>query len=149
MTMLMQSTFTDKEKRVWTYLVKNRHATAHEIADATDTSTDFVDNLLDRIGSDNWREEIPARAGGTLAVQHGGDHYSKLDIQPWEAMAAWHTPEEHRGYHKAVAIGYLARERDKGGSDDIRKAVHHLQRLLEVEADDAARDLFPIEDRTN
>lgn len=72
---------------------------------------------------------------GTLAVQHGGDHYSKLVVQPWEALNAWLTPDEHRGYHKGVAIGYIARERDKGGLDDLRKAVHHLQRLLEVEGE--------------
>ena len=48
--------------------------------------------------------------------QIGGTHYTDMDIQPWEAMEAWLTPDEYRGYHKATAIGYLARERSKGGS---------------------------------
>jgi hypothetical protein len=47
-------------------------------------------------------------------------------------MEAWLTPEEYRGYHKAVAIAYLARERQKGGDEDIKKAIHHLQRLVET-----------------
>jgi hypothetical protein len=63
--------------------------------------------------------------------QIGGTHYTDMDIQPWEAMEAWLTPDEYRGYHKATAIGYLARERYKGGSDDIRKAHHHLTKLIE------------------
>jgi hypothetical protein len=55
-----------------------------------------------------------------------------MAIAPWDAMEEWMTPEELRGYHKGVAIGYLARERAKGGSEDIAKASHHLQRLVEL-----------------
>ena len=43
--------------------------------------------------------------------QVGGSHYRDMQIQPWAAMEAWMTPEELRGYHKATAIAYLARER--------------------------------------
>ena len=68
----------------------------------------------------------------TLNTQVGGSHYKDMAIQPWQAMEAWLTPDEYRGYHKAVAIAYLARERDKGGIEDIKKAIHHLQRLVEV-----------------
>lgn len=67
----------------------------------------------------------------TLDKQVGGSHYKDMAIQPWEALEAWMTPEEYRGYHKGVAIGYLAREQKKGGDEDIRKAIHHLERLVE------------------
>ena len=67
--------------------------------------------------------------------QVGGSHYKDMSIQPWEAMEAWMTPEEYRGYHKGVAIGYLARERQKGGDQDVEKALHHLQRLTEYNAE--------------
>jgi hypothetical protein len=53
------------------------------------------------------------------------------DFQPWDVLQHWLTPEEYRGYQKGVAIAYLARERQKGGNQDIRKAAHHLQRLVE------------------
>lgn len=66
------------------------------------------------------------------SVQVGGTHYRDMEIQPWEAMEAWMTHEELRGYHKATAIAYLARERQKGGDDDIRKASHHLVKLCEL-----------------
>lgn len=65
-------------------------------------------------------------------IQIDGDHYRKLgDFQPWDVLAHWLTPEEYRGYQKGVAIAYLARELSKGGDSDIRKAAHHLQRLIE------------------
>jgi guanylate kinase len=42
------------------------------------------------------------------------------------------TPEEFRGYMKGTAIAYLAREQDKGGMLDIKKAGHTLQGLVEL-----------------
>ena len=66
-------------------------------------------------------------------TQVGGDHYKAMgDFQPWDVLKHWLTPEEYRGYQKGVAIAYLARERSKGGAQDIAKAAHHLQKLVEV-----------------
>lgn len=65
--------------------------------------------------------------------QEGGTHYKDMgDFQPWDVLQHWLTPEEYRGYQKGVAIAYLARERSKGGDQDIKKAAHHLQRLIEA-----------------
>ena len=65
-------------------------------------------------------------------TQVGGNHYHAMgDFQPWDVLAHWLTPEEYRGYQKGVAIAYLAREKAKGGDQDIKKAIHHLQRLVE------------------
>ena len=69
-------------------------------------------------------------------TQIGGDHYTAMgDYQPWDVLQHWLTPEEYRGYQKGVIIAYLARERAKGGDQDIRKAAHHLQKLCEVISD--------------
>lgn len=66
-------------------------------------------------------------------TQIGGDHYKKHGIyQPWDVLTAWLTPEEYRGWQKGTAIVYLARERDKNGDQDIAKAGHHIQKLVEV-----------------
>ena len=74
-----------------------------------------------------------AEALSALDVQEGGDHYKKLGAyQPWEVLRRWLTPEEFRGYMKGTAIAYLAREQDKGGMLDIRKAGHTLQGLVEL-----------------
>lgn len=80
-------------------------------------------------------EPLPtvAEAMSALDVQEGGDHYKKLGAyQPWEVLRRWLTPEEFRGYMKGTAIVYLAREQDKGGMLDIRKAGHTLQGLVEL-----------------
>lgn len=62
--------------------------------------------------------------------QVGGDHYTRLSIQPWDAMRAWMTPEEFRGYLRGNVVKYLAR--DKGATvEDLRKARHYLDRLIE------------------
>ncbi len=74
-----------------------------------------------------------AEALSALDVQEGGDHYKKLGAyQPWEVLRRWLTPEEFRGYMKGTAIAYLAREQDKGGMLDIKKATHTLQGLVEL-----------------
>lgn len=71
-------------------------------------------------------------------TQVGGTHYKDMgDYQPWDVLKHWLTPEEYRGYQKGVAIAYLARERSKGGTQDIAKAVHHLQKLVEVVGEQA------------
>ena len=70
---------------------------------------------------------------GVDEKQIGGDHYKLLgSMQPWDVMQAWFTPEEYRGWQKGSAIVYLARERSKGGDQDIRKAAHHLEKLIAV-----------------
>ena len=131
---------TDKEQRVWQYLLANRSAPPKEVAAVCGVDEPFVKHLLDRIGTpeeiwrstDNGAGEFSNIPLSALGHQVGGDHYAVMQVQPWEAMEAWLTPEEYRGYHKGVAIGYLARERQKGGDEDIQKAIHHLQRLTET-----------------
>ena len=107
-----------------------------EAADVCGVTEQFAQSLLDRVGTPREvfiREAAEkAMTTSTLATQVGGNHYKDMGIQPWQAMEAWLTPDEYRGYHKGVAIAYLARERDKGGLEDIKKAVHHLQRLVEM-----------------
>lgn len=68
-----------------------------------------------------------------MAREHqvGGQHYQK-DIQPWEAMEAWFSEEQFKGYLKGNIIKYLARCDDKGGNTDIQKAYHYAQKLQEV-----------------
>lgn len=76
---------------------------------------------------------IDSEVLSVLNIQEGGDHYKKLgDYQPWEVLRRWLTPEEFRGYMKGTAIAYLAREQDKGGMLDIKKATHTLQGLTEL-----------------
>jgi len=49
---------SNKEERVWQYLLANRKAEYAEVAEACGVDIEFVKQLVSRIGSDNWREEI-------------------------------------------------------------------------------------------
>lgn len=73
-----------------------------------------------------WSGLWPARD-----TQIGGNHYCSKAIQPWDAMEAWMTPEQFRGFLRGNAIKYLARCDDKGGMEDVKKARHYLDKMLE------------------
>jgi len=61
--------------------------------------------------------------------QIAGDHYKKYgDLQPWDVITTWNL-----GYLDGTALKYIARWRDKGGIEDIRKAIHFLEKFIEVE----------------
>jgi hypothetical protein len=62
--------------------------------------------------------------------QVAGNHYKKYgDLQPWDVITEWGL-----GYLDGTALKYIARWRDKGGIDDIRKAIHFLEKFIEVES---------------
>ncbi len=61
--------------------------------------------------------------------QEGGTHYKKYgDLQPWDVVIKWNL-----GYLEGTALKYIARWRDKNGIEDIKKAIHFLEKLVEVE----------------
>ncbi len=67
------------------------------------------------------------------SAQVGGDHYTRLAVQPWDALEAWLTPDGVYGYHLGCTVAYLARAKHKGGIEDLRKARHTLDRLIRYE----------------
>lgn len=72
--------------------------------------------------------------------QIGGNHYKSKAIQPWEAMEAWMTAAEFAGYLRGNVIKYVARCNDKGGLQDLEKARHYLDKLIELHH---ASNVFP------
>ena len=60
--------------------------------------------------------------------QVGGQHYKKFKIQPAEFCYKNNIP-----YLEATAIKYLCRWRDKGGIQDLDKAIHFIELLKEFE----------------
>lgn len=65
--------------------------------------------------------------------QVGGSHYTQLAIQPWDAMQAWMSREAFAGFLLGNVVKYAARYRAKGGAEDLRKARHYLDRLIQLE----------------
>lgn len=70
----------------------------------------------------------PAPPTKALDVQHGGNHYKKLKIQPVEYIMANGIP-----YMEGNVIKYISRWRDKGGMQDLKKAKHYIELLIENE----------------
>lgn len=64
-------------------------------------------------------------------TQIGGNHYASKRVQPWHAMEAWMTRDQFAGFLRGNAIKYLARCDDKGGLEDLKKARHYLDKLIE------------------
>lgn len=63
-----------------------------------------------------------------LKEQIGGDHYKKLAIQPMEySFRNKLDPCQH------TIIKYVTRFRDKNGKEDLIKAKHCIDMLIELE----------------
>ena len=58
--------------------------------------------------------------------QVGGEHY-KLIYQHWDFVYDVRLP-----YHLACATKYVARWRDKNGTQDLEKAVHYVDKSKEL-----------------
>lgn len=61
-------------------------------------------------------------------TQVGGTHYKEQKLQPWDAIAAWDC-----GFLDGNVIKYVVRYRSKGGVEDLKKARHYLDKLIELE----------------
>ena len=62
--------------------------------------------------------------------QHGGSHYQKFKIQPAEFIN-----ENKLLFAEGNAIKYICRHSSKGKAQDIKKAIHYLEMILERDYD--------------
>lgn len=63
---------------------------------------------------------------GANERQVGGEHY-RTAIQPWDFITA-----NGLGYLEGNIIKYVARHKQKGGVEDLKKAKHYLEKLIEI-----------------
>ena len=63
-----------------------------------------------------------------LQVQEGGGHYKSLKIQPVEYIHA-----NGIGFCEGCVIKYVSRWKSKGGVEDLKKARHFIDMLIELE----------------
>lgn len=61
-------------------------------------------------------------------TQIGGTHYTKLAIQPVE-----YIHKNRLGFIEGCVVKYVTRWRDKGGLEDLHKARHFIDLLIEME----------------
>ena len=91
--------------------------------------------LLDNIQKDEPMTEKTTQPKNKDAMdkQVGGSHY-QLPIQPIEYILA-----NGLGYCEANVVKYVSRWRNKGGIQDLKKAIHYLEMLIEQEEKDASK----------
>lgn len=63
-----------------------------------------------------------------LLNQIGGDHYKDLPIQPIE-----YIHKNGIGFCEGAVIKYVTRWRGKNGIEDLKKAIHMIELLIEME----------------
>ena len=63
--------------------------------------------------------------------QEGGAHYKDLAIGPTE-----YSQKNKLGCCESAVVKYVTRHRSKNGKEDIKKAIHFLEMLLEIDYPD-------------
>ena len=61
----------------------------------------------------------------SMSKQIGGTHYQKK-IQPWDIIREWNLD-----YWRGNVIKYVLRAPEKNGVEDIKKAIHYLEYVVE------------------
>lgn len=69
-----------------------------------------------------------------LDTQVAGSHYKDMVIQPVEFIT-----RNKIGFLPGCVIKRVCRYKDKNGAEDLRKAIHELQLMLELEYPDSDR----------
>lgn len=70
----------------------------------------------------------PCVSQSALKIQTGGRHYKDLKIQPVEYIHANNIP-----FIEGCVIKYVTRWRSKNGLQDLEKAKHFIDLLIELE----------------
>ena len=86
-------------------------------------SEEEIDEYIKSLQMD---QEKPQK--GANSKQVAGSHYSDKEIQPWDYIHA-----NNLCYFTGNCVKYVSRWRDKGGIDDLKKAIHYLEKLIELE----------------
>lgn len=106
---------------------------------------EFEDMAAEELGVENGRlrqqlRELDAlqtfpekpRVKAANARQVAGQHYKRMDIQPWDVVD-FGPREQAIGFYRYNALKYIMRAGEKGAfKEDVAKAHHYLEKLLEL-----------------
>lgn len=103
------------------------HSNQELAADGDGRCVQLKDNRQQADG----RESVTGSSPSLKETQVGGTHYSKMKIQPIDFIT-----ENGLGYIEGIIIKYVCRYKDKNGLEDLKKAQHYLQMLIEQTSQD-------------
>jgi hypothetical protein len=121
-----------KSAKAAEYFLKYPNATPKDVGAKFSMHLPQVYAVRKRVLTGALDSVLPAVDNNADQQQVGGNHYKDLSVQPWVAMESWMTTEQFAGFLRGNAIKYLARCDSKGGLEDVKKAQHYIQKLLEV-----------------
>lgn len=81
----------------------------------------------------NKDNQLSSQIGGyepAIKRQVGGDHYKSMVIQPIEYIV-----KNDIGFAEGNVIKYVSRWKNKNGIADLKKAMHILELLIDLEED--------------
>lgn len=72
-----------------------------------------------------------SQTSNPLDIQVGGGHYKSLPVQPVEF-----NMKNNLNYCQGSVIKYITRYKTKGGEEDLKKAKHFIDLLIQMEYGD-------------
>jgi hypothetical protein len=95
----------------------------------------FIDGRMRIVGSGadkEWVEktetfDVYVKEKTALDKQEGGNHYKDMAIQPVEFITA-----NNLGFLEGNVVKYICRHHAKNGAEDIKKAIHYCELLLQT-----------------
>ena len=79
-----------------------------------------------------WQETRQLATANANSRQVAGNHYKRMDIQPWDVID-YGPKQQAIGFYRYNALKYIMRAGEKGDfKEDIAKAQHYLEKLLEI-----------------
>ena len=86
---------------------------------------------------------MSSEATSANSHQIGGTHY-RANFQHWDLMAA-----NNVRYLEANSLKYLSRFRGKNGAQDLKKALHYIDKVIELSRDTESRRLMSYKPQTS
>ena len=93
---------------------------------------DYIDQTKDKIAFTKAKTKFSA-----FDTQVGGSHYKDrgASMQPWAIIDAWGLD-----FYAGNVLKYILRHQYKDGVEDLKKARHYLDRLIEKAEDQTVFD---------
>ena len=113
-----RKTMLESAKQVVQSTVPTLHQ-YHEATPAQPIACEPIITVADHIGSDT-------KMVSALQTQEGGNHYKDMKIQPVEFIMA-----NNLGFIEGNVVKYVSRWKNKNGVQDLKKARHFLDILIE------------------
>jgi len=92
-----------------------------------------LQQALDEIEEPETEEHHAKPETEARKFQVGGDHYTRMQVQPWDVIEDW-PPAQQFGVFRHGVLKYVMRAGVKNDDpmEDLQKARHYLDKLIDL-----------------